>query len=146
MNQETFDKIKSVLIENGFRNIPLTCNQNWWEHLCTLKRIPLDKIEIFSLKKEPFGSFRAFREEIGFRFDLLDGSYVVEEYEDNLGLEVYNSFILKPLYDLSDDGFLVEALKVAFDRIIDRQIKKEDAEEKLKRRDRIFNQLLENVE
>lgn len=142
MNQETFDKIKAHLIENGVRNLPLRGIQNWWKHLQTLKRIPLDKIQIYSLKKEPFCSFTAFREEISFRFDLIDGSYVIDEYEDEVSQDIYNTYVLKPLYDLSDDGFLVEALNVAFDRIIDRQIQKEEIEAKRKQRERITNQLL----
>lgn len=146
MNQETFDKIKTLIIENGVRNLPLRGIPNWWAHLQTLKRISSSRIEISSLNKEPFGSFTAFHEEIGFKFDLVNGTYVIDEYEDEVSQDIYNTYVLKPLYDLSDDGFLVEALNFAFDRIIDRQIQKEDAEEKRKRRDRIFNQLLENAE
>lgn len=142
MNQETFDKIKAHLIENGVRTISLQSCTNWWEHLQTLKRISPSRIEIYSLKKEPFYSFTAFREEIGFRFELLDGSYVIDEYEDEVSQDIYNTYVLKPLYDLSDDGFLVEALNVAFDRIIDRQIQKEEIEAKRKQRERITNQLL----
>lgn len=142
MNQETFDKIKALLIANGVRNIPLKLNHNWWDHLQTLKRISASRIEISSLKKEPFGSLTAFREEISFKFDLVDGTYVVCEYEDEVSEDIFNTYVLKPLYDLSDDGFLVDALNVAFDRIIDRQIQKEDAEEKRKQRLRVTNQLL----
>lgn len=142
MTPVMFGKIKAVLIENGVRTISLQSCNNWWDHISTLKRIPLDRIEIKSMNKEPFGSFRAFREEVGFKFDLITEFYVIEEYEDEVSQDIYNTYILKPLYNLSDDGFLVNALNVAFDRIIDRQIQKEDAEEKRKQRDRITNQLL----
>lgn len=142
MTPEMFNKIKSVLIKNGVRTISLQTCTNWWDHISTLKRIPLDRIEIESMNKEPFGSFSAFREEVSFKFDLVTGTYEIFEYGDATSEEVYNIYTLKPLYDLSDDGFLVNALNVAFDRIIDRQIQKEDAEEKRKQRDRITNQLL----
>lgn len=143
MTPEMFNKIKSVLIENGVRTISLQSCTNWFEHLQTLKRIAASRIEITSIKKEPFHQFNPFRdEEIGFKLDLINGVYLIEEYEDDIEQNVYNSFVLKPLYDLSDDGFLVNALNVAFDRIIDRQIQKEDTEEKRKQRDRITNQLL----
>ena len=142
MNQETFDKIKALLIKNGVRTISLQSCTNWWEHLQTLKRISASRIEISSINKEPFGSFTAFREEIGFKFDLINGTYVIDEHEDEVSKDIYNTYVLKPLYDLSDDGFLVDALNVAFDRIIDRQIQKEDLEEKRKQRLRITNQLL----